>query len=130
MESLENKVLASENEVTVGSGIQTNEGANTKQCKECGRILPVSEFNKRASAKDGYQEYCRCCQKRQQKEYYLKKKGLKESRCEVQAGLSKVYAYPELAKFQPRQLMEELKARGFVWDHMLEPRKKIYFEKI
>ena len=42
----------------------------------------------------------------------------------------KVYSNAELAKFSPRQLMEELKARGFKWDYMLEPQRKIYFEKI
>jgi predicted HTH domain antitoxin len=42
----------------------------------------------------------------------------------------KIYSNVELAKFSPRQLMEELKARGFRWDYMLEPQKKIYFEKI
>lgn len=44
--------------------------------------------------------------------------------------LIKVYAHPELAKFHPRQLMEELKARGWRWEYMLEPQKKIYFDKI
>lgn len=37
---------------------------------------------------------------------------------------------PDLEKFTPRQLMEELKSRGFTWDYMLEPQKKIFFNKI
>lgn len=43
---------------------------------------------------------------------------------------AKVSAHPELAKFTPRQLMEELKSRGFKWEYMLEPVRKIMFEKI
>ena len=36
----------------------------------------------------------------------------------------------ELSQYTPRQLMEELKRRGFTWDYMLEPQRKIYFNKI
>lgn len=42
----------------------------------------------------------------------------------------KVYSNADLARFTPRQLMEELKARGFRWDYMLEPQRKIFFDKI
>ena len=28
------------------------------------------------------------------------------------------------------ELMEELKARGFRWEYMLEPQKKIFYDKI
>lgn len=33
----------------------------TKVCKKCGRELPISAFNKKASAKDGLQDMCREC---------------------------------------------------------------------
>lgn len=33
----------------------------TKICCECGRELPISEFNKKRSTKDGLQERCRDC---------------------------------------------------------------------
>lgn len=33
----------------------------TKKCSECGRILPVSEFNKNRGSKDGLQNRCREC---------------------------------------------------------------------
>lgn len=33
----------------------------TKICRECGRELPVSEFNKKRCSKDGLQERCREC---------------------------------------------------------------------
>lgn len=34
---------------------------DTKVCRECGRELPISEFNKRRTAKDGLQDRCRDC---------------------------------------------------------------------
>lgn len=32
-----------------------------KKCSKCGRELPVSEFWKNASTKDGLQTYCKEC---------------------------------------------------------------------
>ena len=32
-----------------------------KTCSECGRSLPLSEFNKNRNNKDGYQDRCREC---------------------------------------------------------------------
>lgn len=42
----------------------------TKTCKECGRTLPVSEFNKRRGNKDGLQDRCRDCFSRYNKMRY------------------------------------------------------------
>ena len=33
----------------------------TKRCKKCKEILPISEFNIHASSKDGYQHNCKGC---------------------------------------------------------------------
>lgn len=33
----------------------------TKRCSECGRELPLTEFNKKKSNKDGLQDRCRSC---------------------------------------------------------------------
>lgn len=33
----------------------------TKTCRDCDETKPVSEFSRRASAKDGLQSYCRAC---------------------------------------------------------------------
>jgi hypothetical protein len=44
--------------------------------------------------------------------------------------MRKVYTNSELSKFTPRALMAELKARGFRWEYMLEPQKKIMYDKI
>jgi hypothetical protein len=49
---------------------------------------------------------------------------------EKERTMLRVYSDSALAKFTPRQLMAELKARGFRWEYMLEPQKKIYFDKI
>lgn len=45
-----------------------------KECKECGRMLPESEFNKDAGAKDGLQSRCRECFSKYNKERYAANK--------------------------------------------------------
>lgn len=42
----------------------------TKKCSKCGRELPLSEFNKDKSRKDGLQSYCKSCQKQYKKQWY------------------------------------------------------------
>ena len=39
-----------------------------KTCKKCGRSLPLNKkyFNQNETSKDGYQSYCRSCQKKQE----------------------------------------------------------------
>ena len=44
--------------------------------------------------------------------------------------MAKVHTNAELAKFTPRQLMAELKARGYRWEYMLEPQRRIMYDKI
>lgn len=56
-----------------------------KKCSKCGRELPVSEFWKNASTEDGLQTYCKEC--------------------------GNVYARNR--KKTPRELIAELKARGY-----------------
>lgn len=90
----------------------------TKKCNRCGRELPIESFHKLAKSPDGHQPYCKDCRSEMASERTKKIR------------LSKVYSNPELAKFTPRQLMEELKSRGFRWDYMLEPQKRIMFDKI
>ena len=94
----------------------------TKVCTKCGRELPVSAFNKCSASKDGYQSRCKDCHNQYQNEQRRLKRDANK--------LDKVYTNPELAQFTPRQLMAELKARGFTWDYMLEPQRKINFNKI
>lgn len=40
----------------------------TKECRKCGDVLPVSAFGKRSSTKDGLQSYCYECQKADNRE--------------------------------------------------------------
>lgn len=122
-----------------GHGLKKDEQSATKLCKKCGRTLPLSAFNKNSKSKDGLQYECRECHAEVMKRYHIKKaEELKKTGMvqytdmahTTEHKLIKVYAHPELAKFHPRQLMEELKARGWRWEYMLEPQKKIYFDKI
>lgn len=95
----------------------------TKVCKKCGRELPISAFNKKAKSKDGLQDMCRECHREYNRANNLKKK-------EAAHKMLPVYTNPDLAMYHPRELMAELKARGFRWDYMLEPQRKIMFEKV
>ena len=76
----------------------------TKTCPKCGRTLPLGEFNKRAKSSDGLQFYCRECQHEITKTRYL----LKE----------KLIASNPLSSYTPRELLEELKKRGYKWERM------------
>ena len=100
-----------------------------KKCRKCGRELPIELFNKCSAHKDGHQHHCRECHSAYMKDSYDRKKSL-NTEAKISASMHKVYAHPELAKFTPRQLMEELKSRGFTWTSMYEPRREIKFEKI
>lgn len=136
----------SENTIIIGSecvnGLKKEVvEVKTKRCPKCGRELPLDQFNKKTLSKDGLQDRCKDCQNKWNQEYQRRKaKKRKQSENSIttitkmvdtqERTMCKVYSDPELAKFTPRQLMQELKSRGFVWDWMLEPQRKIYFDKI
>ena len=61
----------------------------TKRCKSCGQLLPIIAFKADPRSKDGHCHVCNAC----------KAKG-KEGN-------------PKLAEFTSRELMEELRARGY-----------------
>lgn len=123
-----------------GYGLKRDEPQEEiKKCSKCKRMLPKSAFNKNQKAKDGLQYECRECHAETMRLYHLKKAEEIKSRKSsspttseqlMEHKLTKVYAHADLSAFTPRQLMEELKARGFRWEYMLEPQRKIYFEKI
>lgn len=88
----------------------------TKKCSTCGRELPLEMFSKKTSSKDGLQYDCKECQAKKNKEIYARRKGLAPVKKiqQDEKTLFKVYSNPELAKFQPRELMRELASRGYI----------------
>ena len=73
-----------------------NQEIKTKRCSKCGRELPFSEFYLNRSAADGLQSQCKEWQKERVRALHTNK-----------------YCNPDLAQFTPRQLIEELKKRGY-----------------
>ena len=76
----------------------------TKKCSRCGIEKPLSEFHKKARSNDGFQEICKGCMKEYNSKRYFERK---------ESTLNKVFHNPDLAKFQPRELIAELRARGY-----------------
>lgn len=85
------KQMPVENEV---AAMAASDGA-MKVCKGCGRKLPLSSFAKHDKSSDGHMSECKECRRRKSS------KALKESKVNP------------LAKFTARELMRELKARGY-----------------
>lgn len=71
----------------------------TKVCKVCGQELPLSEFRKSLLVPNGIATCKKCVN-----EKIKKTKLLKETTGSTNT---------ELAKFTPRELIEELKSRGY-----------------
>lgn len=87
----------------------------TKVCKKCGRELPVENFAVNRKNKDGLQAECRECRAAYMREYWERKKAKKKENERIEFEKKfKVYTNKDLAKFTPRELMLELKARGYV----------------
>lgn len=74
----------------------------TKVCRHCGKEKPTSQFHSSNRSADGLQTYCKECKK------VLARQRTVMRRVKDATGLN-----PELADFQPRELIAELRARGF-----------------
>ena len=74
----------------------------TKLCTGCNRELPLEAFGRMASAPDGLSYRCKECVNAAKREYHHSRKKLK-----------RVFTNPDFANFTPRQLIDELKARGY-----------------
>ena len=90
----------------------------TKVCSKCGRELPKSEFYRNSNTKDGLQSCCRACSNKQSTESHRRKANkVKEQLKKLDAMEAKqkhkVYTNPVLAPITPREMMLELKARGY-----------------
>ena len=94
----------------------------TKVCTKCGRELPLAAFSKKSDTNDGLQYNCKDCQREASKNRPKRRKkefNLYDFVCDK----DNAKLNPELAKFTPRQLQDELSARGFHGD--LEFKMKI-----
>ncbi len=70
-----------------------------RKCRKCGRVLHISNFNENKKSIDGYSHICKECR----------------HEIAVDAKQKKI-CIPEnspLSAFTPRQLMEELRRRGY-----------------
>lgn len=100
-----------------------------KKCSKCGIEFENDMFYVNNKNADGLDNYCKECRKATNK-LNAQKRMKKEKESSDSNTLLKVYSNHELAKFTPRQLMQELKARGFKWEYMLEPQRKVMYDKI
>ena len=90
----------------------------TKKCAKCGRELPVTEFFKCSMHKDGLHSYCKECATEATR--INRKKGKSAQTIQDVYAIAKATEDPEnpLARFEPVELIAELKRRGYVWDKM------------
>lgn len=100
-----------------------------KKCSKCGIEFENEMFYVNNKNADGLDNYCKECRKATNK-LNVQKRRNKEKESSDANTLLKIYSNPELAKFTPRQLMQELKARGFKLEYMLEPQRKVMYDKI
>lgn len=90
----------------------------TKICKKCGRELPIEKFYTNKSLKGGHDNTCKECKSAYSREWARRRAAKKKiekvenERIEFEKKY-KVYTNRDLAKFTPRELMLELKARGY-----------------
>lgn len=69
-----------------------------KKCTACGSILPISEFSHHPKTADGLCNVCMSCRSAK----------ISKGKKKQQPGTN-----PKLAQFKPRELMDELRARGY-----------------
>lgn len=86
-----------------------SEEITTKRCAKCGEVKPVSEFYKSKESKDGLQSYCKECHRAANSKR-------KESLRIISATPAQPNPDNPLSAYEPRQLMEELRRRGFDGD--------------
>lgn len=96
-----------------------------KTCSSCGRLLPLSDFYKSARTKDGHENYCKECRKKRNAINYKKRVTLPPPTvpnsidqelldCIGPEHVGKpIQRRTPLSAYTPRELMIELKRRGF-----------------
>ena len=131
--------------------------SETKKCTRCGRVLPIENYNKSSKSADGLQIYCRECQSELSKAYNRANAAkIAERRRERQQQKAAVDSAPKdeptnnadvirtsdgrtlrrvsdsckpLEEYTSRDLLSELKRRGYVWADMYV-KHKIEYSKI
>lgn len=73
--------------------------SSVKTCKKCGAVLPLDEFYKSKNSPDGHYSYCKKCHNAMCSQYQRNK--IQKNRQEL------------LQEFTPRELILELKRRGY-----------------
>jgi hypothetical protein len=76
----------------------------TKICRVCGKEKPISEFGKNSQYKDGLDSRCKDC-----RNAYAR--GCAQTA--KHPFLPDIKSNPALSNFTPRELIEELRARGY-----------------
>lgn len=80
-----------------------------KTCKKCGRSLPMTKkyYNENVTSKDGFQSYCRSCQRKQEVANKLTqmRKGAKPKK-PPKAKVPKVPNYSEIFKSRNKKNKE------------------------
>lgn len=82
----------------------------TKVCKKCGRILPVSEFNRHYRTADKLQPYCKECQGNCAKE--ARKKGV-AAKTEIETAAERLSPVVFLTTATDGEIFRELAQRGY-----------------
>lgn len=85
----------------------------TKVCTRCGKELSLDSFFPVKKGGDKLRAMCKCCMQEYQREYSLKRKVVNKKTPTMGDNYRKVYNNPDLAVFTPKQLMDELRSRGY-----------------
>ena len=95
----------------------------TKKCKCCGQELPLSEFT---TTQFGILHTCKACVVKNRVEAIKQKKEAVDLQASVEDAKK-----ARLGDFTPRELLAELKRRGYKWDKMwVETVQYVEYNKI
>lgn len=97
-----------------------------KTCIRCKRILPLSEFGKNKTKKDGLQSFCRSCQAKARKKHYdkNKKKVMERTKARRKEAVEFIWNVKVNSECAIKDC-ENNDARGLEFDH-IDPSKKSF----